>query len=93
MGRLGPTLMLGHRIWGNASNRRDGAHRPSHRTPGARIGLSIHYHNRRRVHEEIETELEATYWESLDQMLAHMDIISVNVPIRRQPSILSLSGA
>ncbi len=28
----------------------------------------------------IERELEATYWESLDQMLARMDIVSVNCP-------------
>jgi glyoxylate reductase len=44
------------------------------------FGLSIHYHNRQRIDEKTETELEATYWESLDQMLARMDIISVNCP-------------
>ena len=44
------------------------------------FGLSIHYHNRNRVSSEIENELEATYWESLDQMLARMDIISINCP-------------
>ncbi len=44
------------------------------------FGLSVHYHNRRRVHESIENELEATYWESLDQMLARTDIVSVNCP-------------
>ena len=44
------------------------------------FGLAIHYHNRRRVREELENELEATYWESLDQMLARMDMISVNCP-------------
>jgi glyoxylate reductase len=44
------------------------------------FGLSIHYHNRQRVHEDIEADLEATYWESLDQMLARMDFISVNCP-------------
>ncbi|MET0170227.1 MAG: D-glycerate dehydrogenase [Aliihoeflea sp.] len=44
------------------------------------FGLSIHYHNRKRVAPLIEDELEATYWESLDQMLARMDIISVNCP-------------
>jgi glyoxylate reductase len=44
------------------------------------FGLSIHYHNRRPVHPEIEAELDATYWESLDQMLARMDIVSVNCP-------------
>ncbi|TIT61532.1 MAG: D-glycerate dehydrogenase, partial [Mesorhizobium sp.] len=41
---------------------------------------SIHYHNRHRVLPAVEEELEATYWESLDQMLARMDIISVNCP-------------
>jgi glyoxylate reductase len=44
------------------------------------FGLSIHYHNRKRVMASLEDELEATYWESLDQMLARMDIISVNCP-------------
>ncbi len=44
------------------------------------FGLQIHYHNRRRVNPAAEEELEATYWESLDQMLARMDIISVNCP-------------
>ena len=44
------------------------------------FGLSIHYHNRRRVSTAIEEQLEATYWESLDQMLARMDIVSVNCP-------------
>ena len=44
------------------------------------FGLSIHYHNRRRVPEEVEQEFEATYWQSLDQMLARVDIVSVNCP-------------
>ncbi|MGN6146704.1 MAG: 2-hydroxyacid dehydrogenase [Mesorhizobium sp.] len=44
------------------------------------FGLSIHYHNRHRIMQTVEDELEATYWESLDQMLARMDIISVNCP-------------
>ena len=44
------------------------------------FGLSIHYHNRRRVDASIEAELEASYWESLDQMLGHMDVVSINCP-------------
>src|SRR5438477_3513078 len=76
-----PTWMLGHRIWGKrlgivgmgrigqAVARRARA-----------FGLQIHYHNRHRVLPAVEEELEATYWESLDQMLARMDIISVNCP-------------
>ncbi|HEY8573552.1 D-glycerate dehydrogenase [Phenylobacterium sp.] len=44
------------------------------------FGLQIHYHNRKPVSSRIGDELEATYWESLDQMLARMDIISVHSP-------------
>jgi glyoxylate reductase len=44
------------------------------------FGLSINYHNRKPVSRPIEEELQATYWESLDQMLAHMDIVSLNCP-------------
>ena len=44
------------------------------------FGMSIHYHGRRRAPEALEQALEATWWESLDQMLARMDIISVNCP-------------
>jgi glyoxylate reductase len=44
------------------------------------FGLQIHYHNRKPVSAAIERELEATYWESLDQMLMRMDIVSVNCP-------------
>jgi glyoxylate reductase len=76
-----PTWMLGHRIWGKrlgivgmgrigqAVARRARA-----------FGLQIHYHNRRPVAAQIEEDLGATYWDSLDQMLARMDIISVNCP-------------
>lgn len=44
------------------------------------FGLTIHYHNRQPINPHIEDELEATYWDSLDQMLAHVDIVSVNCP-------------
>ena len=44
------------------------------------FGMEIHYHNRRRLHPALEEPLEATYWESLDQMLARIDILSVNCP-------------
>lgn len=44
------------------------------------FNMKIHYHNRRRLHPDVETELEATYHESLDQMLARMDIITVHCP-------------
>lgn len=76
-----PTAMLGHRIHGKrlgiiGMGRIGQA--VARRARG--FGLSIHYHNRRRVHEEVEQELEATYWENLDQMLSRMDIISINCP-------------
>lgn len=44
------------------------------------FGMQIHYHNRKRLAAPIEAELEATYWESLDQMLSRMDIVSLNCP-------------
>ena len=45
------------------------------------FGLAVHYHNRHRMSDALEAELEATYWQSLDQMLAHMDILSINCPL------------
>ena len=76
-----PTGMLGHRIngkrlgiigmgsIGQAIARRAKA-----------FGMSIHYHNRKAVHASIEAELEATYWETIEQMLPRVDIISINCP-------------
>ena len=46
----------------------------------AAFGMQVHYHNRRRLRPETEDDLGATYWESLDQMVARMDVISVNCP-------------
>ena len=76
-----PTWMLGHRMGGKRLGiigmGRIGA---AVAKRAKAFGLQIHYHNRRRVAPEIEETLEATYWESLDQMLARMDIVSVNCP-------------
>lgn len=55
------------------------------------FGMQVHYHNRRRLRTEIEQELQATYWDSLDQMLARMDIVSVNAP--HTPSTFHLLNA
>ena len=55
------------------------------------FGMQIHYHNRRRLREETEEALEATYWESLDQMVARMDVVSVNCP--HTPSTFHLLNA
>ncbi|MEM6304403.1 MAG: D-glycerate dehydrogenase [Pseudomonadota bacterium] len=57
----------------------------------AAFGMQVHYHNRRRLHAEIEAALEATFWESLDQMVARMDVISVNCP--HTPSTFHLMNA
>ena len=87
-----PTWMLGHRIWGKrlgivgvgrigtAVARRAQA-----------FGMQIHYHNRKRLRPEQEAEVGATYWESLDQMVARMDVISVNCP--HTPSTFHLMNA
>jgi glyoxylate reductase len=76
-----PTGMLGHRIWGKklgiigmgrigtAVARRAKA-----------FGLEIHYHNRRPIEEGLQQELDATYWDSLDQMLSRVDIVSLHCP-------------
>lgn len=87
-----PTAMLGRRMRGKrlgiVGMGRIG--RALARRAGA-FGLTVHYHNRRRVAPEVEADLEATWWESLDQMLAHMDIVSVNCP--RTPATYHLLSA
>jgi len=55
------------------------------------FGMQVHYHNRRRLRAETEAEFDATYWESLDQMIARMDVISVNCP--STPSSFHLMNA
>lgn len=55
------------------------------------FGLQVHYHNRRRLHGDIESEYCATYWASLDQMVSRMDILSVNCP--HTPSTYHLLNA
>ena len=55
------------------------------------FGMQVHYHNRRRLRPEVEADLRATYWESLDQMLARVDILSINAP--HTPSTFHLLNA
>jgi glyoxylate reductase len=57
----------------------------------AAFGMQVHYHNRKRLRPEIERDLEATYWESLDQMVSRMDVISINCP--HTPSTFHLMNA
>ena len=87
-----PTALLGHRIAGKklgilglGSTGRAVAAR------AAAFGLEVHYHARRRVHAEIEAELKASYWESLDQMLSRIDILSIHTP--HTPSTFHLMNA
>jgi glyoxylate reductase len=76
-----PTWMLGRRIGGKRLGIIGMGRIGQALARRARaFGLSIHYHNRKPVGARIAEELEATYWESLDQMLARMDFISVNCP-------------
>lgn len=76
-----PTGMLGHRIHGKrlgiVGMGRIGS-AVARRARG--FGLSVHYHNRRPAHPGLEAELEATYWDNLDQMIGRMDILSINCP-------------
>ena len=76
-----PTWMLGRRITGKRLGIVGMGRIGQALARRARaFGLSIHYHNRRRVAAQIEEALEATYWDSLDQMLARMDFVSINCP-------------
>ncbi|MDP7625067.1 MAG: D-glycerate dehydrogenase [Rhodospirillales bacterium] len=76
-----PTFMMGNRINGKRLGiigmGRIGT-AVAERARG--FGLAVHYHNRHRVNEELERELEVTYWENLDQLLTHMDIVVVTCP-------------
>ena len=80
-----PTFLQGHRIQGKrlgiigmgrigqAIARRARA-----------FNIAVHYHNRTRLPAAIEADLEATYWEDLDEMMGRMDFISVNCPLTEQ---------
>ncbi|MDE0851737.1 D-glycerate dehydrogenase [Yoonia sp.] len=87
-----PTAMLGGRI----SGRRVGILGMGRigqavAKRAAAFGMQVHYHNRKRLRPEVEEALEATYWDSLDQMVARMDVISINCP--HTPSTFHLMNA
>jgi glyoxylate reductase len=48
------------------------------------FGLAIHYFSRSRRPPQVEERLEARYWESLDAMLAEVDIVSLHTPASRE---------
>jgi glyoxylate reductase len=87
-----PTALLGHRIAGKRLGilGLGSVGRAVAKRAGV-FGLEVHYHARRRVHADIETALGATFWESLDQMLTRIDILSINVP--HTPSTFHLVNA
>ena len=76
-----PTSMLGHRPGGKRLAILGMGRIGSALARRARgFGMSIHYHNRRRLPPEAEAELGATWWEGLDQMLGQADVLSINCP-------------
>lgn len=80
-----PTWMCGRKLWGKrlgivgmgrigqALARRAKA-----------FGMQVHYHNRKPVPDMIAEELGATWWDDVDQMLARMDVISLNCPATKE---------
>ncbi|NNU78852.1 D-glycerate dehydrogenase [Halovulum dunhuangense] len=87
-----PTALMGHRIGGKRLGILGMGRIGQAVARRARaFGLEIHYHNRRRLRPETEQALGATWWESLDQMLARVDILSVNAP--HTPSTFHLLNA
>jgi len=91
-GGWAPTAMLGGRLGGRRLGILGmGRIGQAVARRAAAFGLQVHYHNRKRLRAEVEDELEATYWESLDQMVARVDILSINCP--HTPSTFHLMNA
>ena len=87
-----PSGMLGHRIQGRRLGILGmGRIGQAVAARAKAFGMQVHYHNRKRLHADIEAGLEATYWESLDQMVARMDVVSINCP--HTPSTFHLMNA
>ncbi len=87
-----PTAMLGGRIKGRRLGILGmGRIGQAVAKRAAAFGMQVHYHNRKRLRPEVEEALDATYWESLDQMVARVDILSINCP--HTPSTFHLMNA
>lgn len=76
-----PSGMLGHRIGGKTLGIVGMGRIGQAVARRARaFGLSILYHNRRRLPLSVEEELQATYVPDLDAMLQNSDIVSIHCP-------------
>ncbi|NBW15960.1 MAG: D-glycerate dehydrogenase [Caulobacteraceae bacterium] len=76
-----PTWMCGRKLWGKRLGIVGMGRIGQALARRARaFGMQVHYHNRKAVSPRIEEELGATWWDDLDEMLARMDVISLNCP-------------
>ena len=77
----GPTAMLGRRVNGKALGILGMGRIGQAIAMRARaFGLSIHYHNRRRLPDVVERAVGAVWHPELDDMLTEIDILSINCP-------------
>ncbi|WP_339932869.1 D-glycerate dehydrogenase [uncultured Brevundimonas sp.] len=80
-----PTWMTGRKLWGKRLGIVGMGRIGQALARRARaFGMQVHYHNRKPVPAMIAEELGATYWDDLDQMLARMDLISLNCPATKE---------
>jgi len=80
-----PTWMCGRKLWGKRLGIVGMGRIGQALARRARaFGMQVHYHNRKPVSALIEEDLGATWWDDLDQMLARMDVISLNCPASKE---------
>lgn len=80
-----PTWMTGRKLWGKRLGIVGMGRIGQALARRARaFGMQVHYHNRKPVPDMVAEELGATWWDDLDQMLARMDLISLNCPATRE---------
>ena len=80
-----PTWMTGRKLWGKRLGIVGMGRIGQALARRARAcGMQVHYHNRKPVPAMIAEELGATWWDDLDQMLARMDLISLNCPASKE---------
>ncbi|RZJ18354.1 MAG: D-glycerate dehydrogenase [Brevundimonas sp.] len=80
-----PTWMTGRKLWGKRLGIVGMGRIGQALARRARaFGMQVHYHNRRPVSDLIAEDLGATWWDDLDQMLARMDVISLNCPATKE---------